>query len=91
MAKINITIDDELLAKVDSYCDAYYQSRSGFFAQCAIEKIHAIESLNTLSQITSVLDKVSRSETGLDEETQKEIDELTSLSNKLLAVTPFKR
>ena len=82
--KVNITIDDELMSKVDEYCDAYYQSRSGFFAQCAVEKLQAIESLNTLAEITSVLDKVASNETGIDEDTQKEIDELTKLSTKLL-------
>ena len=82
--KVNIAIDDELMSKVDDYCNAYYQSRSGFFASCAVEKLQAIESLNTLAEITSVLDKVASNETGIDEDTQKEIDELTKLSTKLL-------
>lgn len=85
MSKINITIDDELLKKVEAYCEANYQTKSGFFSQCAIEKIQAMESLNVLSEITNVLEKVVKEE-NIDNNTQKEIDDLVNLSNKLLMV-----
>lgn len=83
--KINITIDEELYSKIDKYCEANYQNKSAFFAQCAIEKIQSMEALNTLSEISEVLQKIDTSEI-IDDETQKEIDDLVSLSNKLLRV-----
>lgn len=33
MAKINISIDDNLLQRMDEYCSRTYQSRSGLIAQ----------------------------------------------------------
>lgn len=33
MAKINISIDDNLLQRMDEYCARTYQSRSGLIAQ----------------------------------------------------------
>lgn len=83
--KVNITIDADLLRKIDDYCDSYYQTRSGFFAQCAIEKIQSLESLNKLSEISAILEKVSKEEV-VDDKTQKEIDSLVFLSNKLIRV-----
>ena len=83
--KINITIDEELLKRVDAYCEANFQTKSAFFSQCAIEKIQAMESLNTLSEITEILKNIDPNEV-IDENTQKEINDLVNLSNKLLRV-----
>lgn len=79
MAKINITLSDDLLKKVDIYADEHYMTRSGFFSMCAVEKIQADEIVQSIHLMTKCFKKISDSGF-VDEETQKELDKLISIS-----------
>lgn len=83
MAKINISIDDELLEKLDKYADASYMSRSAFITQCVNDKIIQQESLRTLMMISSTLEEISN-KTDLNEDVKSEVDTLVNASNMLL-------
>ena len=57
--RINITVDDELLEKIDEYSKKMHQTRSGFFAMCADNYItqqitisHLPEMLEAYKEIT---------------------------------------
>lgn len=50
--KINVSLNDDLLKRVDEYAKANYMSRSGFLAICASQYLNAAEltaSINTMA------------------------------------------
>ena len=82
MAKVNISMDDELLKKMDECADARYMSRSTFISMCITDKITQIEAVKTLSLVADTLEKISKSD--LTSDVQKEVDDLVTTSKMLL-------
>lgn len=82
MAKINITIDDRLLEKVDNYADSMYMSRSGVLALGATQLIQAAEITQAIRDISVCVRSIA--DKGLvDEQAQRELDALDSLVRAL--------
>ena len=82
MAKVNISMDDELLKKMDECADARYMSRSTFMSMCVTDKIAQIEAVKTLSLVSDTLEKISKSD--LTDDVQKEVNDLVTTSKMLL-------
>lgn len=59
MAKIGITIDDELLKKLDLYADEMYTSRSGFITFSVRQIIASFEASNHMKDLTIAIKKLA--------------------------------
>lgn len=82
MAKVQITLDDELLERVDNYADKNYMSRSGLFSLAATQFLNANEVTAAIVSLNLAMQKVA--ETGnLDDETMKELEDWQRLANML--------
>lgn len=70
--KLQITMDEELLADVDDYCDKNYMNRSWLITQAVNQVINQQKVIDALCDISIAIKKVS--DTGvLDEETEKQL------------------
>lgn len=78
MAKINITIPDELLDLVDEYADKSCMTRSGFVAQSLRTYIDARKFSNMLDELTNAIKRIG-TDGNNDAETASEV-------NRMLAV-----
>lgn len=74
MAKINISINDELLARVDNYADDNYTSRSGLITTAITEYLNARETVMLVKNLSLAIGKIA--ETGdIDEDTLKMMED----------------
>lgn len=70
--KLQITMDEDLLADVDDYCDKNYMNRSWLITQAVNQVINQQKVIDALCDISIAIKKVS--DTGvLDEETEKQL------------------
>lgn len=82
MAKVQISIDDELMQKVDAYIEKNYLSRSGFFAMLANQHFQALEVTNNLQDITFSIRKIADNNE-IDEESKKKLEDFERLARML--------
>lgn len=72
MAKINITINDSLLARIDAYADENYTTRSGLISLATAEYLNARETMGLVKNLSLAVGKIA--ETGnIDDETMEAI------------------
>lgn len=70
--KINITVPDELLERVDNYCENNYLKRSTVFQLSVAQFINQRETVVALNSIALTLRKIA-DEGKIDEETQRQL------------------
>ena len=78
MAKVQISIDDELMKKVDAYVETNYMSRSGFFSSLANTHFQAMQVTDSLKDIALSIRKVADNNK-IDKETKKKLDDFERL------------
>jgi predicted transcriptional regulator len=77
-AKVQITLDEELLNEVDDYCDKNYMNRSWLISQSLVQVLNNQKMVDSIVNISVAVRKAA--ETGvLDADTQKEIEQFESL------------
>ena len=82
MAKVQITLDEELLKRIDTYADNNYMSRSGFLSLAATQYLNANEITSAIVSLNLAMQKVA--ETGnLDDETMQQLEDWQRLANML--------
>lgn len=84
MAKLNISMDDELLKRVDSTAQAMYMSRSGLIAVAVVNYINANEITANIKEMTYLLRKVADSG-DIDDATLKQMEDLERVCKMLLS------
>lgn len=77
--KVNITMDDELLAAVDDYCDKNYLNRSGLISQAVVNVINQQKMIDAISTLSVAL-RTAVEKGDIDEETRKQIESFEALS-----------
>lgn len=73
--KITISIDDELLIKVDEYVKKNYMTRSGLIAMCLSQHLNNQELIEGIKTLSKALSDISLSKS-LTEEELKKIEDL---------------
>ena len=77
--KIMISVDDELLKKVDDYADQNYMSRSAVFQQGANQILRTDEMSRAIVNLSIAMQRVA--DTGeMDEKTRKEVEDMKALA-----------
>lgn len=72
-AKLQITMDEELLNAVDEYCDKNYMNRSWLISQSLVQVINQQKMIDAIANISIALKNVSE-KGDLDVETRKEME-----------------
>lgn len=82
-AKLQITMDADLLHDVDEYCDKNYMNRSWLISQSLIQVINQQKMIDSIVNISVALKNVS--EKGkIDENTRKEMETFETMCKMYL-------
>jgi len=82
MAKVQISIDSSLLARMDNYAKANYMSRSGFISMVVNQYLLQSDLLCLMGDMRSAMDKISRTGT-LDADAQAAMDKFIAYADLL--------
>ena len=80
--KINITMNDELLARVDEFAKEQYTSRSGLISQAVVNYLNQQEAMKMLRMMSKAMQRIAETGT-IDEDTQRELDDFHRICQML--------
>lgn len=82
MAKVQITLDDELMKRIDTYADENYMSRSGLLSLAATQFLNAADVTRAVKDLSLAMQKIA--DTGkIDHETVEQLEDLERLAKFL--------
>ena len=84
MAKVNITMDDRLLEKIDIYADENFMTRSGMIALGCTQFLNQQEAFGLVKRMSVVLDKIADTGT-VDADTMKELEDFERICKLLVS------
>lgn len=80
--KVQLSIDDSLMQKVDDYTKKVYMTRSSFFAQIASQHLMQVEVVTAIKKLQIAMDTIAK-KGELSEESKQELREFERLANML--------
>lgn len=80
MAKVQISIDDELLEKLDVCADEMYMTRSGFISYSVSQIVNSNLVLKAIKDMSITMRVIAESGE-IDEESKKQIEEFEHFKN----------
>lgn len=81
--KLQISMDDELVARIDNCADNNYMSRSGFISQACVQLLNQTELVSSVNRISYACQKVAETNE-LDDETKQQFKEFEMLAKILV-------
>lgn len=82
-SKLQITMDSDLLADVDSYCESNHMNRSWMISQAVQQLVNQQKMVDSITNVSLALKKAA--ETGsIDDETRKQIEAFEVLSKMFI-------
>lgn len=82
MAKVQITLDDKLLERVDTFADENYMSRSGLLSLAATQYLNAADVSRAVKELSLAMRKIA--DTGVvDHDTMEKLEDWERLANML--------
>lgn len=81
--KVNITLDDDLMARIDRYADDNYMSRSGLISLACTQFLNQYDIVNAWKDVAVAMRKIA--DTGkLDHETMEELEDFERLAKMFI-------
>lgn len=80
--KLQISLDDELVSRIDNCADQNYMSRSGFISQACVQLLNQTELVSSINRISYACQKVADNGS-FDEETKQQFREFELLAKIL--------
>lgn len=81
--KINISLDDELVKRIESYVDANYMSRSGFISLACTQYLASADVVTAIKSLSLACSKIADSGQ-VDDETRQQLADYERLANLLV-------
>lgn len=81
--KVNITLNDDLLARIDQYADANYMSRSGLISLATTQFLNAADVTTAIRDMAVCMRKIADTGT-VDHETMEQLEDFERLSKMLV-------
>ena len=82
--KVQISLDDELVSRIDTYADHNYMSRSGLISLACTQFLNQNEVIMSLTNISLAIKKIA--DTGsIDTETLKQLDDFERLCTLMVS------
>lgn len=83
--KVQISMNDELLAKVDAIADQLYTTRSGYITIAVSQLLMAYEAMDAVKTMSVAIKKIA--DTGnIDDETRHQIEDFERLAKMIVPV-----
>lgn len=76
--KLNITLNKELVQRIDSYAEKSYMSRSGFISLACTQYLNAQELTYAISEMSLAMKKIADTGT-VDDETRTKMEDFERL------------
>lgn len=80
--KVQISIDETLLKKIDEYAKRNFMSRSGFISMSCTSQLSTFETINLIKQMNELLQKIAANGS-IDEETKQKLLQFEMISKAL--------
>lgn len=81
--KINVSLDDELLKRIDNYADSNYMSRSGLISFACVQFLNQAEVMMLVKDMGLAMRKIA--DTGvLDHETIEQLEDFERICKLLV-------
>lgn len=72
--KVQLSLDENLMERVDKYIDDHYLSRSGFFTEAAVQVLMKDDIWNALGSMKKAFDKIAESG-NIDDDVLKQLED----------------
>lgn len=83
MAKVMISVDDNLLERIDSVADSNYMSRSGLISIACSQFINSAEAINAIRNISVCVQKIADNGT-IDHDTIEQLEDFERVCKVLM-------
>lgn len=81
--KLQISLDDQLVSRIDSCAEKNYMSRSGFISQACVQLLNQTELVSSINRLSYACQKVSETNE-IDEDTKQQFKEFELLAKIML-------
>ena len=82
MAKIGVSLDDDLLARVDKYADENYMSRSGLITFACSQFLNQVEVMGLIKDMSLAMRKIADSGQ-VDDEVMEQLEDFQRFASIL--------
>lgn len=83
--KVGITLDEELMQRVDEYAEENYLNRSSLISIATTQYLNAADVTKAIREMTLAMRKIA--DTGMvDEDTKRQLEDFERLSKMLVGV-----
>lgn len=82
--KVQISLDDALMSRIDTYADSNYMSRSGLISLACTQFLNSADMIRAVCEMSLAMQKIA-DKGEVDAETQKQLDDFQRLSSMLTA------
>lgn len=82
MAKVQISIDNDLLARIDKYADSNYMSRSGFISLATSQYLQSADTVKAIKELTACMRRIADNG-NIDAQSKKELEEFETFARLL--------
>lgn len=83
MKKVQISIDENLLDRIDSYADQSYMSRSGFITLACSQYLNQAEVVYAIKDLSLAMQKIAKDKQ-VDKDTLEKLEDFERLSRMLI-------
>lgn len=81
--KINISLDSELVERIESFADDNYMSRSGFISLACSQYLASADIVTAIKKLSLACDKIA-STGNVSDDVMKELEDYQRLANLLV-------
>lgn len=82
--KLNVSLADDLVSRIDSFADENYMSRSGLISIAVTQYLNQHEAINAMKSVALSIRKIADGNV-VDEDTMKELEDFERISEMFLA------
>lgn len=83
MKKVQISIDEQLLERIDSYADQSYMSRSGLITLACSQYLNQAEIVYAIKDLSLAMQKIAKDKK-IDSKTMEQLEDFERLSRMLV-------
>lgn len=83
MKKVQISIDEQLLDRIDSYADQTYMSRSGLITLACSQYLNQAEIVYAIKDLSLAMQKIAKDKK-IDSKTMEQLEDFERLSRMLV-------
>lgn len=81
--KVNVTLQDELVSRIDNFADENYMSRSGFLTLAAVQYLNTQDTMRLIREMSLAMRKIADTGT-VDSEVMAQLEDFERFSKMLI-------